>query len=165
MYISRWAIVSVGPHVLVSPATCACWQVRRIFRQTVTNDWQQGDRIGRIFAQPMIIFFGQLYENDKSSPNFRATFSTFKAKYALILTKMAGLYFGQFFLKLFWSLWLVGLHIPVVYVGQHILLIPILVRNVYRSKWFTNLGTIKVSSTPATEEIGAMGPARQLFKI
>jgi hypothetical protein len=38
------------------------------------EDWQQGDQIGRIFDHWLIIHFGQLLENHKSSPHFWATF-------------------------------------------------------------------------------------------
>jgi hypothetical protein len=36
---------------------------------------RQGDQIGRIFAQWVIVYFGQFLENYRSSPNFGVTFS------------------------------------------------------------------------------------------
>jgi hypothetical protein len=35
----------------------------------------QGDQIGRISASRAIVYFGQFLENDKTTPNFSATFS------------------------------------------------------------------------------------------
>jgi hypothetical protein len=34
---------------------------------------KQGDQIGRIFAQWVTVCFGQLFENDRNIPKFRAT--------------------------------------------------------------------------------------------
>jgi hypothetical protein len=35
--------------------------------------WKQGDQIGRIFAGWAIVFFVQLFKNNRSSPHFLAT--------------------------------------------------------------------------------------------
>jgi hypothetical protein len=36
--------------------------------------WVQGDQIWRIFAHRAAVFVGQIFENEKCSPNFLATF-------------------------------------------------------------------------------------------
>jgi hypothetical protein len=46
---------------------------------------RQGDQIGLIFAQWAIVFFGQCFENYRSSANFLATLFH-GASYVLILT-------------------------------------------------------------------------------
>jgi hypothetical protein len=47
---------------------------------------QQGDQIGRIFAQWEIVHFGQFFENYKNRPRCCATFPL-GTDYVLILTK------------------------------------------------------------------------------
>jgi hypothetical protein len=49
--------------------------------------------------------FEQLFENDKCSPNFRATLFRGKSDALFSGKKRAGLLFGQFFNKLIWSPW------------------------------------------------------------
>jgi hypothetical protein len=49
--------------------------------------FEQGDQIGRIFAQSEIVFFGQVVENCRICPNVWATILHGKF-YVLILTKM-----------------------------------------------------------------------------
>jgi hypothetical protein len=44
-------------------------------------DRNQGDQIGRIFAQWANVYFGQYFEKHKSDPNFWATFSEDEVKY------------------------------------------------------------------------------------
>jgi hypothetical protein len=57
----------------------------------------QGDQIGRI------VFFGQCFENYRSSANFWTTL-LHGASYVLILTKtMVGIQFGRLFHELIWS--------------------------------------------------------------
>jgi hypothetical protein len=57
----------------------------------------QGDQIGRIFARWAIVYFGQFFENCRSSPNFRAAIFSGK-NYALILTYNGLVYIlGDFF--------------------------------------------------------------------
>jgi hypothetical protein len=67
----------------------------------------QGDQIGRIFAQWVIVFFGQFYKNYRSSPKFhigRLFFTYTYRYYVVILTKkMVWQHFGRFFYKLLWS--------------------------------------------------------------
>jgi hypothetical protein len=59
--------------------------------------YEQGDQIGRIFAQWAIVYFGQFFENHKSSPNFCATFPKI-IDYMLTLTKLVlGDLLGYFF--------------------------------------------------------------------
>jgi hypothetical protein len=54
--------------------------------------WLQGDQIGRIFTQWAIVYFGQWFENYRSSPNFLATFSR-STSYVLIFAKNDGAIF------------------------------------------------------------------------
>jgi hypothetical protein len=58
---------------------------------------EQGDQIGRIFAKWAIVYFGYIFKNFSSNPDFRA--ASFHCKiYLLILTKQwVWLHFGQFF--------------------------------------------------------------------
>jgi hypothetical protein len=67
----------------------------------------QGDQIERIFAHWAIVYLGQLFENYRSSLNFRAVFFHGKS-YSLTLTQNElGWILGDFFLlKLIWSPWL-----------------------------------------------------------
>jgi hypothetical protein len=58
---------------------------------------QQGDQIGRIFAQWAIFYFKQILENYKSRPHFCATFFP-STGYELILTENGlGNILGNFF--------------------------------------------------------------------
>jgi hypothetical protein len=50
--------------------------IRRIFHSQLK--YNQGDQIGQIFAQCVIVYSGQFVENYRSSPNCWATFSTIK---------------------------------------------------------------------------------------
>jgi hypothetical protein len=63
----------------------------------------QGDQIGRIFAHWVIFFFGQFFENYRSSPNIWATL--FNGKSCLIILTKTDLVFifGQLFHQLIWS--------------------------------------------------------------
>jgi hypothetical protein len=64
----------------------------------------QGGQIGQIFAQRVIVCFGQLRENYKRSPHFWATL--FNAMQCINFDKTrVGLHFGQIFHKLIWSPW------------------------------------------------------------
>jgi hypothetical protein len=55
--------------------------------------WTQGDRIGRIFAQRAIVFFGHFWKSTKEAYNFWQLFSMMKAVY-------------YFFTKIgFWVIW------------------------------------------------------------
>jgi hypothetical protein len=54
----------------------------------LSDRFEQGDQIGRIFAQRATDTFGQLFEKYLSSTNFLTTFSYFFS-YDLILTKLS----------------------------------------------------------------------------
>jgi hypothetical protein len=56
----------------------------------------QGDQIGRIFAPWVIVYFGQFFENYRSSPHFWSTFSTVKVM-NWYCQKWLGLHFGLVF--------------------------------------------------------------------
>jgi hypothetical protein len=57
---------------------------------------EQGDQIGRIFAQWTIVYFGQFFDNYKSGQHFYASFFL-SIDYVLILTKKrVGLHFARF---------------------------------------------------------------------
>jgi hypothetical protein len=58
--------------------------------------FEQGDQIGRIFAQYPNVYFGQFF-NYKSSTHFWAMYFFIKKCYELISTKNVGLYFRLFF--------------------------------------------------------------------
>jgi hypothetical protein len=63
---------------------------------------EQGDRIGRIFAQWVIVYFGQFSENNRSRPHF---WGYFYPRYAIALMKNVyiGLHFRPNFFRLIWS--------------------------------------------------------------
>jgi hypothetical protein len=58
----------------------------------------QGDQIGGIFTQWMIVYFRQFSENYGNSPHFWATHELFSTV-IIIFTKCIGLHFGRFFLQ------------------------------------------------------------------
>jgi hypothetical protein len=60
------------------------------------DDAGQGDQIGRIFANWVIVYFGQFYENYKSSTHILGIFSAVKFIHKC-LKKCVGLHFGRFF--------------------------------------------------------------------
>jgi hypothetical protein len=68
----------------------------------IRNAKEQGDQIGRIFANWAIVYFGQLYENFRISPHFGPFFFSVKL-YIDFDQKWVGLHFGRLFLKLIWS--------------------------------------------------------------
>jgi hypothetical protein len=64
---------------------------------------KQGDRIGQIFAHWVIVYFGQFFENYRSSPYICVAFFHGKV-YAFILPKNGlGYILGGFFYKHIWS--------------------------------------------------------------
>jgi hypothetical protein len=56
----------------------------------------------RIFAYWVIVYFGQYFENYRSSPDLKATFSKAKIIYSF-LQKMGWATFWAIFHKLIWS--------------------------------------------------------------
>jgi hypothetical protein len=57
------------------------------FERSQVLQKDQGDRIGRIFTHWAIDYFGQFFENCRSSRSFGILRSTVKVAYLLILTK------------------------------------------------------------------------------
>jgi hypothetical protein len=65
---------------------CKAWSHWHFHTHSLLDTQVQGDQIGRIFAQWVIVCFGQLHENYRTCPHFWATL--FKCKvYSLILVK------------------------------------------------------------------------------
>jgi hypothetical protein len=61
---------------------------------------EQGDQIGRIFAQWVIVYFGQFYKDYRSNPNFWATLSLLIYYVIFFGKKWLGFGLGDFFHKL-----------------------------------------------------------------
>jgi hypothetical protein len=84
-----------------------------VSRHSEQGLWQeQGDQIGRIFANWAIIFFGHFTENYRSSANSTGTFYH-TASYVLIWTKNG---LERLFHKLIWSPWTRALHLFSLYI-------------------------------------------------
>jgi hypothetical protein len=72
------------------------WMIRRCFDFV---DRQQGDQIGRIFAYRANVYFGQFFENHRSS----SIFGCFFPRLSLCIDfdmKSVGIHFGDFFTNL-----------------------------------------------------------------
>jgi hypothetical protein len=57
----------------------------------------QGDQIGRVFAQWEIVYFGQWFKNYRSSAHFWATFFHGTSHVSILTKKMLGYILGDFF--------------------------------------------------------------------
>jgi hypothetical protein len=65
-------LVYISQFWYVAPRTLATLDLAGKGRQL--KRFSQGDQIGRIFAHGVIVYFGQLFETDKSSPHVSAAF-------------------------------------------------------------------------------------------